>query len=133
MVLPVPVSASQCTCQNCGAEFYLGNKNPSRFDDYLIPTYCPVCGGTKSLSIVTMTATTEGADPSRAVDFDGECSICSRTLKEHSVEGIQACAQKQRDIKLKDVRCPICNKLVLEHSHSDSVACFEKDRASKQG
>jgi len=73
------------------------------------------------------------ADPSRAVYFDRECSICGRTVKEHSLEGIQACAHKQRDIKLKEVRCPICNKLVLEHSHSERVACFEKDRAAKLG
>jgi hypothetical protein len=103
-MVPVPVSSSECTCQKCGAEFYLGRTHPSRFDDYLIPEYCPVCGATKSLTIVTLTATIKGADPSRAVDFDGECSICGRTLKEHSLEGIQACAHKQRDITLEDVR-----------------------------
>jgi hypothetical protein len=131
-MVPVPVSSSQGTCQKCGTEFYLGRTHPSRFDDYLIPEYCPVCGATKSLTIITLNTTIKGSDPSRAVDFDGVCSICGRTMKEHSIEGIVACAQKQRDITLKDVRCPICNKLVLEHSHSESVACFEKDRDAKR-
>jgi hypothetical protein len=120
---PVPVSSAQCTCQECGAEFYLGRTHPSRSDHYLIPKYCPVCGSSKSLRTITLTATMKGADPSRAVDFDGECSTCGRTMKEHSAEGIVACAHKQRDIKLKDLRCPICHKLVLEHSHSESIAC----------
>jgi hypothetical protein len=131
MVQPLPISSSQCTCQKCGAEFYVGRTHPSRSDDYLIPEYCPVCGVAKSLAILTLATTVKGADPSRVVNFDGECSICGRTMKEHSVEGIVACGQKQRDITLKDVRCPICNKPVLAHSHSESVACLEKDRATK--
>jgi hypothetical protein len=56
---------------------------------------------------------------------------CGETFAEHSKEEILACAHKQRDIQLKDVRCPICNKLVLEHSHAEGLACSEKDKAAK--
>jgi len=42
------------------------------------------------------------------------------------------CADKVRDIKLKDMRCPICQKLVQEHSHAESVVCFEKHKQLKQ-
>jgi hypothetical protein len=92
----IPVSATECTCNQCGAELYIGRTNPKRPDDYLMPDYCPMCGLTKSLTGVTITAMIQGADPSRAVDFDGECAICGRTLKEHSLEGITACAQTER-------------------------------------
>jgi hypothetical protein len=57
---------------------------------------------------------------------------CGKTFDEHSKEEILACAHKQRDIQLKDVRCPICNKLVLEHSHAEGLACSEKDKAAKR-
>jgi len=53
---------------------------------------------------------------------------CGKTMAEHSKDDILACAHKQRDRQLKDIRCPICNKLVLEHSHSESVACYEKQK-----
>ena len=56
---------------------------------------------------------------------------CGRTMAEHSRENILACAHKQRDIQLKDVRCPICNKLVLEHSQAEGVACTEWAQAAK--
>ncbi len=59
------------------------------------------------------------------------CAICEKPFGEHTPAGIRACANKQRDIKLKDVRCPICNKLVLEHSHAQGVACTEKAQAAK--
>ena len=39
-----PVSATECTCNHCGAEFYAGHTNPKRVDDYLWPAYCPMCG-----------------------------------------------------------------------------------------
>jgi hypothetical protein len=91
----IPVSATECTCKQCGAEFYIGRTHPKLHDDYLMPGYCPVCGATNSLTGVTVGFTIKGATPSPAVDFDGECAICGRTLKEHSVEGIMTCAHRQ--------------------------------------
>lgn len=137
-----PVSATECTCNHCGAEFYAGHTNPKRVDDYLWPAYCPMCG-VRSLSISirsttgkakmrTITGTVKEGGPSRVVDFDDVCNICGRTLKEHSLEGIEACADKEGDIKLKDVRCPICNKLVLEHSRTEGEVCHEKHRAQNR-
>jgi hypothetical protein len=61
------------------------------------------------------------------------CPTCEKPIGQHTPDEIRACADKQRDEKLKDVRCPICNKLVLEHSHSESVACTEKHREQEQG
>lgn len=128
----IPASATECTCDRCGAEFYIGRANPQRPDDYLMPEYCPACGANRSLSGSTITAETQGADPSRAVDLDAECLICGKALKEHSIEGIKGCARKQRDTKLKDVRCPICNKPVLEHSHNENAACAARQREQQQ-
>jgi hypothetical protein len=45
----IPASAMECNCDQCGAEFYIGRTSPKRFDDYLWPGYCPVCGASKSL------------------------------------------------------------------------------------
>src|SRR5436853_1244701 len=67
----------------------------------------------------------------RAEAMRSPCPSCDKPIGEHTPEEMRACADKQRDIRLKDVRCPICNKLVLEHSHSESVSCFEKSRAAE--
>ena len=92
----IPASATECTCHKCGAQFYIGRTNPKRLDDYLMPAYCPLWGSNASLSGTTLTVTFNQGDASRAVDFDGACDVCGRTLKEHSIEGIKACARKQR-------------------------------------
>jgi len=96
----IPVSATECTCHQCGAEFYIGRTNPKRLDDCLMPDYCPMCGATKSQSGSVVTTSFKGQDPSRAVDFDGECAICGRTLKEHSLEGITMVADVASAIAL---------------------------------
>jgi len=67
----------------------------------------------------------------RAEAMRSACPTCTKPFGEHTRAEIRACADKQRDIKLKDVRCPICSKLVLEHSHSEGVACSDKARAKE--
>ena len=91
----IPASAMECNCDQCGAEFYIGRTSPKRFDDYLWPGYCPVCGASKSLTGITVTSKFKQADASRAVDFEDACAICGRTLKEHSIEGVKACGRKR--------------------------------------
>ena len=78
----------------------------------------------------------EDPDPQKRAELRAEamrsaCPSCNKPIGEHTPEEVRACADKQRDIRLKDVRCPICNKLVLEHSQSESTFCSAKSRAAE--
>jgi hypothetical protein len=96
----IPISATECTCHKCGAEFYVGRTNLERPDDYLMPDYCPMCGAAKSLSGVTVAATIRREDPSRAVDFDGECAnhpprrlVCG-DFTPHKIHSLVGCSSE---------------------------------------
>ncbi len=62
----------------------------------------------------------------RAEAMRSACPTCDRPFAEHTGEEMRVCADKQRDIELKDVRCPTCSKLVLGHFPGEGVACSDR-------
>src|SRR5215469_6654916 len=82
-------------------------------DSYLLPAHLRVEAGPEPLT-----------EAQKQV-LEGTCATCGKRILHHTRAGFLACADKQREIKLNDVRCPICNRLALEHSDSERGACFE--------